>query len=226
MSEKQKNSFCYLALFVFVVYWSSTLLYNTPNNYIRIQFNNYIEVFNLLFQQKWNFFAPPPRSNERIYYRFIDKKDPNKTISFEAFKLITDKKREKAPFNTKEEIVDYVLGGCIGNIRDILAQEVKKSKALNPNKDEKFHIKQAFEVLNKGLFIFNELLTLQNYAKIIAHKNKIDPAQYDFVIMITLVDIPKFKNRHKQHQKREEYLLYKSPKIPFSKVKYKITGSN
>src|SRR5665213_3955688 len=67
------------ALSVLAVYWLVTLLYVSPNNPIRVQFLPQLAFFERFFFQRWEFFAPPPMYNERIYFIFepLDGEDGN-----------------------------------------------------------------------------------------------------------------------------------------------------
>ena len=58
--------------------------------------------FNLVFNQKWNFFAPPPKSNSKIYFIYYDK---NSTIySFEVLSTILKEKQRKSPFDIRPSV--------------------------------------------------------------------------------------------------------------------------
>ncbi len=58
--------FSTLILFIFSIYWSLTLIFTSPSNFINISLLEYSYVFETFFFQKWAFFAPPPNSNDRF----------------------------------------------------------------------------------------------------------------------------------------------------------------
>lgn len=60
----------YLAVFVFTFYWFITLTFVSPKNYITIKLYEEEQFFNTFFFQKWSFFAPPPKHNDRLYFEF------------------------------------------------------------------------------------------------------------------------------------------------------------
>jgi hypothetical protein len=136
--------FSTLILFIFSIYWSLTLIFTSPSNFINISLLEYSYVFETFFFQKWAFFAPPPNSNDRLYYYFENKKDKRKIKVFEVIEPITKNKCIKAPFNTEEDILDYVLSNTVALIRDDI---VNINEIIKYRKDENKEILKSEDIL-------------------------------------------------------------------------------
>jgi len=182
----------------FIIYWFLTIASNFPNNPINIKYKKTFIDFNIIFNQKWSFFAPPNKSNTRLYYTFLDEnKDVIKT--FEVLKPIVEIKQEKAPFNTKIEIVDYIINGAINNLYGIIGAKSEKLKLTYPDSSSITLEKMAKDSIYKQAKNIQSFITLSNYAKIVAFKNlnteQIKNTKY-LNLKITEVQIPKFSNRN------------------------------
>jgi hypothetical protein len=104
----------YIGAFIFFfTYWSITLLYCSPNNFVRAEFNTSMKLFEAFFYQRWTFFTPPPKTNERVYFLYVDKKNPNIMTQCEVLKPIQDKKRENPIINNTFEVLDDIIGGAV-----------------------------------------------------------------------------------------------------------------
>lgn len=189
-----------LVVSVFVCYWASTLLYVMPNNYVRIQHDDYLGKFETLFFQRWGFFAPPPKTNTRLYYTFVNAGDTTQSYTFEAIQPITEQKRLKSPFNTKEEVLDYILGGSAHNIRDMLVEQGKVSRLVYPDSTDTFHLENTWDLVNQLGSNLPSYQTLVNYAAIIARKQGLDPATYTAQIAIAEEDIKPFSKRNEPQE--------------------------
>ena len=64
----------YAIFIVFILYWFFTLIFVSPKNFIKINLYEEEQIFNTFLFQKWGFFAPPPKYNDRLYYKFEKKK--------------------------------------------------------------------------------------------------------------------------------------------------------
>jgi hypothetical protein len=108
----------FLCSLIFLSYWVVTILFVSPDNYVKISLIKGEEFFDDLFYQNWAFFAPPPTSDNRLYYRFEMLTDSCKVYTFEVLEPIIKMKRHAAPFNSSAEILEYVLSGVVQNITD------------------------------------------------------------------------------------------------------------
>jgi hypothetical protein len=205
----------FAALIIFAAYWFSTLLYVSPNNYIRIQFDDYLLHFEKYFYQNWAFFAPPPKANERLYYLFYNKKDSIPTHIYEALQPIFQEKKRKAPFNVEEEALDYILSSAIIYTVDYLREYTRYLKFAQPDSSEKFHLMEAHKIAKERLPEISTFKTLMNYAGLIAHKKNINLKSHEISLQIHTIDIPPFADRNKvpQDTLRMEKLLFQSAKF-------------
>jgi len=98
-----------LALVGFIGYWSLTVLFVSPNNFVRIQAEPALQFFDRYLQQRWAFFAPPPQADLKIYYTFYDSETEQAIASFEALAPVLAEKQSEFPFNTRADALDYLL---------------------------------------------------------------------------------------------------------------------
>lgn len=204
-----------IALIIFVAYWLSTILYVSPNNYIRIQFDDYLLQFESYFYQNWAFFAPPPQTNQRLYYLFYNKKDSIPAHAYEALQPIYQEKQKKSPFNAEEEALDYILSSAIIITTNYLREQIKYLKFANPDSSDKFYLSKAHKIAREKLPEFPSFKTLMNYAKLITQKQNIDLKNHGISLQIHLVDIPPFADRNKvpKDTARVEKILFQSAKF-------------
>lgn len=198
-----RKIFTVLALGFFAFYWAVTFLFTMPDNYINLSLYKQNQMFQLALYQKWSFFAPPPNFNERLYYEFKKKGDSSVQV-FEAIEPICKAKQRKTPFNSREDLLDYVLSGSMNNISDQMFELQQDFKYENGLKGiEKIDSSQHADIrkIVQKSYGFN---TLKNYAMHVARANRLDPQQYDVRIMLTRIPIPKFAERFKKAEKKEE----------------------
>ncbi len=187
-----------------ITYFLPTFIYNLPKNPIKIYnpiFSNFFDVF---LQQRWDFFAPPPQANNKLYFSYFDKKF-NKIGTFEVLSPIVKTKKQTLPFNTKAETLDYIING---QINDILFSIVDKNNELKyklKENEESENFKLARLEVLKNLNNSTSFKTLINFSKIVKKQNikKQEDVKY-FKIIIMEEKINKFVDRYKD--KREERL--------------------
>lgn len=192
MKTKFLTFFGYL---FFLFYWITTIFFTIPENYLQIKTLKYEKVFSSFLYQRWSFFAPPPQTNDRLYYEFVNKL--NDTISIEVLKPLNDRRQKEYIFNSNSSVADYILSSSVNTITDNLREGFKiyKTKQCNNLLDNECHkkfIKNNASQIEK----LDDIKTLHNYGFLIADK-KIDIAKYDKVkIILTSINIPKFSERN------------------------------
>lgn len=209
-------------LLAFMFYWLSTLLYVTPNNYIRIQFDDYLRQFELIFFQRWAFFAPPPKSNLRLYYTFTSRQDDSTSVVYEALKPVTKAKQEKAPFNAEEETLDYILSGSASSLRNALYDQVQLSQVVYPDSSDAFHTTNAQEIVDELGFSGQRILaytTLKNYARLVAQRQGLALEDYRVQILLAEEDIVPFSRRNDPEEEGPavQKLLFKTRPLDLTK---------
>jgi hypothetical protein len=190
---------------ILVIYFLFTLLYSLPKNPIRVYNPVLINFFDVFLQQRWDFFAPPPQSNNKMYFSFFDK-NMVKMGTFEVLSPIMKQKRITIPFNTNSESLDYIISG---QINEILSSIVKKNNELKYKYKSKLNSenynnarRDILKKINKN----NSFKTLVNFSTIICRKNIKKSNEVKFVkILITEKKINKFIDRFKIS--KEENLL-------------------
>ncbi len=203
-----KKIYYYISLLVFSSYWLMTFFFNAPDNYIKIQFFQEGDIFNKFFYQKWGFFAPPPQFNEKLYCLVLNKKDTSKVKSFELMQSIIEEKVEKAPFNNKADVLDYILSNSCISINNQIVELKDRVEYLE--KTRKLEPKEKDSILNRGLEVTSYYKVLKNYVLEVAKKKNVNSQDYLVSFMITNTPIPKFVDRNKDSLKVEEALVYRS----------------
>lgn len=194
------------ALSVFAIYWFLTLLYVTPNNPIRIDFDTELLTFGSLFYQRWSFFAPPPRYNIGLYYTFTDKADPSLVRVFDVSSPILNSKKRTLPYNEGAELVDYMIFGSV----DSLSQSIRSALRLNkyqglPRTDEEI----IREILSFETSVHPSVVLLKRYGEIVAAKNGIEFEDHYLTVTATKNPLPRFSKRNSPDRPEPE-LLFRS----------------
>lgn len=105
----------WFALIIFIAYWLITLLFTLPDNYIKISLIKEERLFSTLFYQKWGFFAPPPKYNQKLIYIYFTS-DNKPVYAYEALEKITLLKRNSAPFNSQPDLMEYIIGNSMSSV--------------------------------------------------------------------------------------------------------------
>lgn len=201
----------YLAstLFVglFFLYGITTIIFVVPDNYLSINFVKYSNTFNLFFYQKWGFFAPPPNNNDRLYYEFKNKNNINDIKVFEVIEPILVSKSETVPFNTKYDVLDYLLSNSLHTIGEEMIR-IRKMLLLTATKEKNQITEEEIYTKTKNILTYtNAYKTLINYSKYVAKSNSINCKNYNIKIKFTQIAIPKFINRLKSNERKKENLI-------------------
>lgn len=193
-------------LILVAAYWLITLFFVFPANYLSVKGYYASKYFDLLFFQRWGFFAPPPTYNERLYYSFY-KSDMHPTGTYEVLQNIYLEKQQKAPFNKKEEVIDYILSNSISTLIDY-SNETRQVMTYESYGHKK---KDLDSIQLKHLIISMErrpeFKTLLNYGRLLAIKNGFYDSSILVQIKVARMNIPQFEDRS---QKGEEELIFAS----------------
>lgn len=195
---------------IFSIYWFFTFIFTSPNNYINVSLLEYSYVFDTFFYQKWAFFAPPPNSNDRLIYYFEEKNNKQSYKVHEVIEPITMQKSKKAPFNTEEDILDYVLSNTIATIREEIVNINEIVKYRKNVEKKSITDDELLDLYHKRIDGGSSLETLKKYSYYVAKKNNIDLKKYQVKIIISSIEIPKFIHRNDKNFKRIENVLYES----------------
>ena len=188
---------------MFIFYWCVTILFTIPDNYINLSLPKHKEYFDFYLFQKSAFFAPPPTFNDKLYYVFKSSKTDSITI-YEALYPIIKKKRRKAPFNTNEDLLDYVLSNSVNNIYSEMndfRDNCNYIKQRDKTKDTMDCVLESIEYVEQSY----TFLTLKNYSNEIMKTNNVK-SDFDSVrLIISQVPIPKFQDRYNAQSVKESY---------------------
>lgn len=207
--KMKTKTFIFLGYFVFILYWITTIFFTIPENYLQIKTLKYEKVFSSILYQRWSFFAPPPQTNDRLYYEFVNhNKD---TISIEVLKPLNDRRKKEYIFNSNSSVADYILSSSINTITDNFREGFKnyKSKNCNDILDDECH-KEFIIHYSPQIEKMDDIKTLKNYGFLIGEK-KINLNKYDKIkIILTSVNIPKFSERNLKVKKHIENKIFET----------------
>lgn len=198
------------AILVFVIYWSITLVFTFPENYITISLSKESRLFHTFFFQRWGFFAPPPNYNERLYYTFIDNNTKSKSITYEVLEPLNRQNNRNKIFNYESDILDYVLSNSLSNITETI-NELNKVYEFEGNKksnSDSTHAQLISDIVVKS----PQFNTIKNYAKYVASKNNVLPNYNHIIITLTIIPLPKFYQRL-ENVLIDEKIIFRSNEI-------------
>ncbi len=202
-----------IILLLFSLYWVITIFFNLPDNYVKANFLQYEPIFSLLFYQRWSFFAPPPTSDDRLYYFFKHKTDSLKPIhTFEVIEDLGNIRRNKAPFNENETVIDYVLSNSLTSLNEMIRNEYELYKKANCVDGDLSCSKKFYDSSWTNFSKVNQVTTLFNYGKIIAKAQNIDLNNYEVKFALGQSFIPKFQDRNIK-KSRSQTTTFETPYI-------------
>jgi hypothetical protein len=202
----------YCSLILFFAYWISTFIYNSPNNFVRIQLFDEILIFEQFFYQKWTFFSPPGHENHRVYFEYTDRKDSTKRFTLEILQKLFETQKRKAPFNMEEELIGDFISNSTIEINNAIADNYKIIQSNLPDSTKEFCFGLAYNsFVNLGKS-YPAVKTLYNYGKTLSKSSLRKPSDYKLRILIVLKPIPRFKDRFAKDDslKNPVRLIYKS----------------
>ncbi len=197
-----------------IIYFILTLLYCLPNNPIKIYNSNYLKIFDIFLQQRWDFFAPPPKSNYKLYFSYFDRK---KALigTYEVLTPILNEKRNSLPFNASAEALDYIISGNISEIIYLIANNQKEIAYKNRNKKTQSNYVNVHKTLNEDIFSNCYFKTIKNFSKIIRKGNISNKDAVHYVqISIVEVEIKKFIDRY-SNERESKNLVIKSDLLKY-----------
>jgi len=182
-----------LVFFAFTTYWSATILFILPENYITISLLPYKKAFDTVFFQKWGFFAPPPKYNDRLYYTYFDKSGNSST--YEVLEPLAKKKSTSSPFNADIELIEYIISNSLNAINGNLHEVFKKNKATTFIETSTLSDKQL-DSLNRLIITSSySYQSIVNYGKYIHEDLDLQHTSNYMIISFGRKNIPKFVNR-------------------------------
>ena len=202
--------FCVLLFVGF--YWMSTLLVNLPNCYLKIQTTEYNDKFLEFFRQSWNFFAPPPRANNRLYFSYYNKEGRDTVLAYryEVIESIVKAKQKKRPFNYKEEILDYTLNNALIDFVGGMGEVMDAAKVLHPNATDSLRYVITTKSIDKYLLENYPSSLIYNFGIRFGKEKNLSPEEYLMKFSIRQIPIKKFAKRNEKDTVSQEQLVYES----------------
>ncbi len=202
----------YIFVVLLTIYCISTLLFLLPNSFIRIQIHDYVYKFSQLFQQRWNYFAPPPKSNYELTYTYfkVVHEDTIFQSQYRVLYPIYKAKQNKKPFNSKEEIIDYALNNAIIDLLQGLDKIRNVKKLNNPTMTDSLLSIEITKEIDKSFLSVYPTHILYNYGVRIARENDFNE---DYLMRVAIFDLPitKFAERNMANKQDTVFnLIYES----------------
>lgn len=192
------------------VYAFITVLYVTPNNPLRIRFDDQLLVFEKWAYQKWSFFAPPPLYNDRLYFAFSPRVGEGKTV--EVLEGIYARKQQDSPVNIRAQVVDYVISGTARQISDLI-REIYRYREVNALLDADPAVLDdlAKSALEPGQVEYGaSVRLLLRYAALVAADQKIEPEGLKCQIVLANKPLRPFSQRFNLDYPIEEKMVYRT----------------
>lgn len=204
---KIKTTLIYL---IFSIYWLVTIFFTFPENYLQIKALKYEQIFSIFLSQRWSFFAPPPQTNDRLYFEYITiKKD---TVLLEVLEPLAKKRKYEFPFNSDRSTIDYVLANNIYSLSDYLRESfnIYKFENCNINKSDDDCYTEFLNYYYPKFHEYSELKSLINYGALIKSQSNAKFEIEKLKIIATTIDIPKFNDRFNKHNTKKENKVFES----------------
>jgi hypothetical protein len=197
---------------MFSFYWLITIFFNLPDNYLKATFLEYESLFSFMFYQRWSFFAPPPTSDDRLYYIFKNRTDSTASLyTFEVIEDLSNIRRSKAPFN-EETVIDYIISNSLTSMTDIIRDQYKLYQKANCVENDSLCFQKFSNSSWANFGELSQIKTLFNYGRILAKKQNINLNEYKMKFIIGQSFIPKFKDRMNKKE-RKEIITFETPYI-------------
>jgi hypothetical protein len=187
-----------------------TLLYNTPNNAVRVMFDEELAAFESWGYQKWTFFAPPPLDNDRLYFAFSSRKGEG--VLIEVLQGIYKRKQCERPFNVRTEVIDYLVSGAARGIADSFA-EVKRYEKVHVfyEGDPLFLDDIAHMYLDPTNHTEGaNVRLLLRYAATVAAKSGLDPEGLKVQIAYSKLPLRPFMHRNNLDMETAEKVVFRT----------------
>jgi len=201
----------YMIILPFLFYWVITIFINFPETSVVIGENySAYNIFTNVIYQKWAFFAPPPKSNERLHYIFLE---PNgkglKIHDFEIFKKFSDVIKDKYLFNDLYVNTTWTVFNYSELMNTNIHMEWEAYKAQH-NCESDTCYKYFFQKYKPVILESDYMNFFLDHAKRLAQKAHL-PDNCKLVIEFSQADIPKYADRYKPNIKESEKITFTSP---------------
>jgi len=210
--SRVKKKSLYFGIFgVFVLYWGMTLLYCMPTNPVRIELHGYMEAFGKLFYQRWTFFTPPPKTNERVFFQYMNVRDTTDRFTVEVLGEINAGRKKNPVFNVSQEVLENIVLRHSYNLNNILAAHHQSLKKAFPDSSERFLAIEMTRLMTGPATELPSFRTLRNYASIVLAEHKQSGGTYKCRIIMASMPIVPFRHRYDSNYKTVESILFETP---------------
>lgn len=137
----------------------ATLLYCLPTSK-QDKDSGFTKFMDKYLYQNWSFFAPPPDSNNLLYYNFYSSDSLYQTV--EVLIPIANRKRANYFTNNKYNIIDYHLNGSIESIKKLIVERIDESQYKNDS-SYTYLLQEAHSYINNNYNFIPQYLTIAEY---------------------------------------------------------------
>lgn len=214
-TSKFKQFLSNIVLTFTFIYLFFTVIYTLPSNYLKIRLSKVMNIYDIYFFQKWDFFSPPSVQDDLLFYSFYN--EENQVVyTVEVLSSIFKKKQLHHPFNTKEEIIDYIIFGSMNSVSGIVQEYIKLAKFQYPDSTESYQLSVVNQLIKDIPWeLHPSFQTLLNFGKLIVEEKAFDlKGQIENVkISFGKREIPRFSD---VIQGNTEKINSIEPKVSFS----------
>lgn len=203
-----------VAVIVFLLYWSLSILWPMPGFKYRNSIQKKIYFPRVLFVSSWKLFTPPYQHDQRLYYIVRNVKKSFIADTIEVLGNISKQKQLKAPFNQKELIVDYLVNKNVVHLPRNRWGDNKKTGKDSSAILASAKMAQAKEMMENNGSYQMHLSSLINFGLVILKEKKINSDGKEMKIVIKQKIMRPFKEMNNTNFIRTETTIFESTYMP------------
>jgi hypothetical protein len=210
----------YLVVSIFLIYWATLFILAFAPTDIKQLIGNKMPEMSAMAIGSWKLFTPPYMHDHRLYYVVSDTNRQEFKDTVEVLKGIAEQKRKNAPFNQKEEILDFLINkNAVRLIRTASRIQAKYTED-EPGYMDSIHATEGTKFVQGNVNYPYYLTTLVNYGRAILKPRYDNTDGKIFKIVLTEKLMRPFKYRNDDHYQGMETLFFESDFIPLREGKF------
>jgi len=214
MNRKVTQILYYLAIVEFFLYWLFFLQLSFPSNNISYYIKSKSTRFRQIYITKWNLFTPPATNNYRLYFIVTNLGNLGQSDTIEVLEKISLDKQQRAPFNQREIMIDYLV--FKNTIQIMTAIYLNNQYLVRKNITDTSYIQSARIQIKNDKLLKLSLENLTRYGVQSLVKKKIDTANTAIRLLIKEKMIRPFSERNNSQFESKEKLFFEITCYPFN----------
>jgi len=202
----------YFLLIIFAFWWGLNFYFSFPKSSLPILYAHTLyQNWDNVFYQRWGFFAPPPKFDNRLYYVYANTKDTADIFVYEVFEKLNKRKNQKYLYNDNLINLDYLLHNLSSPIGELLREdfEIYKHQKFCDSITNETECYQSFINQSKSeIYQLSQIRTLLKHSALIARKQGLD--DHKVRLIFGAKDLPRFYQRYQDSIVREDNVFFSS----------------